>query len=220
MQPKNGTIAEDPDKRAAILAQAIRTFAEVGFRGADVQVIADRAGVGKGTVYRYFGNKENLFWATTLEVLQRLEAELLIATKGQSAAVDKLRALARGYAAFFDANPQCLELFVQDRAEFRGAGPQSHRDYHGKLNNEFAQILVEGIASGELRPVDPNVTMSAFAAVMYGCVVLSCYMVGDRSLRGLMQHGIDTFLAGLVSNAGTNLAEANAEPVSVSTVGE
>ena len=26
--------------------------------------VTDRAGVGKGTVYRYFGNKEDLFWAT------------------------------------------------------------------------------------------------------------------------------------------------------------
>ena len=68
MTSRNGSCSEDPGKRQAILEQAIRTFAELGFRGADVQVIADRAGVGKGTVYRYFHSKEDLFWATTYEV--------------------------------------------------------------------------------------------------------------------------------------------------------
>ena len=58
MSIKNGNGSEDPDKRLAILEQAIHTFAEQGFRDADVQLIADRAGVGKGTVYRYFGNKK------------------------------------------------------------------------------------------------------------------------------------------------------------------
>ena len=73
MTTRNGSCCEDPGKRQAILDQAIHTFAEVGFGRADVQVIADRAGVGKGTVYRYFKSKEDLFWATTYDVLLRLE---------------------------------------------------------------------------------------------------------------------------------------------------
>jgi len=111
--------AVSPEKHTAILDQAIRTFAELGFRGTDVQVIADRAGVGKGTVYRYFGNKEDLFWATSLEVFLRLRAELFSAIERTDGAIEKLRAAGRAYSGFFDANPECLEVFVQDRAESR-----------------------------------------------------------------------------------------------------
>src|SRR4030042_2121028 len=114
MTGRNGSPAEDPHKHRAILDQAIRTFAEVGFRGADVQVIADRAGVGKGTVYRYFGNKEDLFWATTFEVLERLDRHMLQAMEGIEGAAEKIRAACVAHGAFFEANPQHLEVFVQD----------------------------------------------------------------------------------------------------------
>ena len=68
----------------------------MGFRGTDVQVIADRAGVGKGTVYRYFRNKEDLFWAATYEVLMRLERHLEAAMEGVEGAAAKLRAASHG----------------------------------------------------------------------------------------------------------------------------
>ena len=94
MASRNATACEDPEKRLAILEQAIRTFAELGFRGTDVQVIADRAGVGKGTVYRYFQNKNELFWATTFEVFLRLEQYLSAAMEDVEDPIAKLRAAA------------------------------------------------------------------------------------------------------------------------------
>ena len=98
MTTRNGSCSEDPGKRQAILDQAIRTFAELGFRGADVQVIADRAGVGKGTVYRYFRSKEDLFWATTYEVMLRMERHVFEAMEGVEGACAKLRAAAAAHA--------------------------------------------------------------------------------------------------------------------------
>jgi AcrR family transcriptional regulator len=48
------------DKREAILEAALELFAERGFYGTPVPLIAERAGVGAGTIYRYFENKEAL----------------------------------------------------------------------------------------------------------------------------------------------------------------
>jgi AcrR family transcriptional regulator len=42
------------DKREAILGAALELFAERGFHGTAVPQIADKAGVGAGTIYRYF----------------------------------------------------------------------------------------------------------------------------------------------------------------------
>ena len=96
MAARNGTRAEDPGKRQAILDQAIRTFSELGFRGTDVQVIADGAGVGKGTVYRYFRSKEELFWATTYEMLERMDRHIIAAMENVQGACAKLQAAAQG----------------------------------------------------------------------------------------------------------------------------
>ncbi len=48
------------DKRQAILDAALELFAERGFYGTAVPLVAERAGVGAGTLYRYFESKEAL----------------------------------------------------------------------------------------------------------------------------------------------------------------
>jgi AcrR family transcriptional regulator len=49
-----------PDKRDEIVRAALELIAENGFHGAPMAMIAERAGVGAGTIYRYFENKEVL----------------------------------------------------------------------------------------------------------------------------------------------------------------
>ena len=53
-----------PSKRSAkerILEAALEVFSNKGFHPATTDEIAERAGVGKGTLYRYFETKEKLF---------------------------------------------------------------------------------------------------------------------------------------------------------------
>ena len=49
-----------PNKREIILAAALELFVDRGFHGTAVPALAQRAGVGAGTIYRYFDNKESL----------------------------------------------------------------------------------------------------------------------------------------------------------------
>jgi AcrR family transcriptional regulator len=196
--------SESPEKHEAILAQAIATFAKEGFRRADVQVIADNAGVGKGTVYRYFGNKEDLFWASTFAVVRRLEEHLLRAIRDADGALEKLRAVSRAYGDFFEANPHYLEMFVQERAEFRGSAPESHIEYHRKLIHRFAALIEEGIATGEIRPVDVRRTIMGLGGLLYGSVVQSCYATFDDALADIALHAVDVFLEGLRADRPTS----------------
>lgn len=48
------------DKRRIILDAALRVFAAKGYHGTAVPEVAEAAGVGTGTLYRYFANKEAL----------------------------------------------------------------------------------------------------------------------------------------------------------------
>ena len=204
MGSQNAAATNSVKRREAILDQAIATFAHEGFRNADVQAIADKAGVGKGTVYRYFGNKEDLFWASTFGVLARLERRLVRAIEGVDGALARLRAVGRAYAEFFDANPQYLEIFVQERAEFRGSAPESHIEYHKSLIDRFAGVVEAGIAAGEIRPVDVRKTIVAFGGVLYGAVVHACYASFDQTLTEMAQHAMDVFLEGIKADAPTS----------------
>jgi AcrR family transcriptional regulator len=65
------------DKRKDILAAAMELFAEQGFHGAPMAMIAERAKVGAGTIYRYFENKDILIEALYRETYDRLKDFLL-----------------------------------------------------------------------------------------------------------------------------------------------
>lgn len=196
MSNHNGSSTEDPGKRLAILEQAIDAFAELGFRGTDVQMIADRAGVGKGTIYRYFHSKEDLFWATTFEVVLRLEKHIFGAMEGVTGAIEKIRAATMAYAEFFEQNPSYLEVFVQDRAEFRGAAPESHREHHREMHRQFETIIQQGIEEGEIRPIDAYKTVHGFASLLYGTVVHACHL-SPMSAVQMAEHNVEIYLQGI-----------------------
>jgi AcrR family transcriptional regulator len=61
-----------PNKRDDIVRSALELIAEHGFHGAPMAMIAERAGVGAGTIYRYFENKDILI----NELYRELEAKL------------------------------------------------------------------------------------------------------------------------------------------------
>lgn len=67
------TFARIPEeKQQRILDAAIAEFAAKGFPGANINVIASRAGISIGSMYKYFGSKEDLF----LTIIERAHALL------------------------------------------------------------------------------------------------------------------------------------------------
>ncbi|WP_423189070.1 TetR/AcrR family transcriptional regulator [Alkalibacterium sp. f15] len=51
----------EKDKQERILNAAFKEFSEKGYKNASTNQIAKEAGIGKGTLFYYFGNKKNLF---------------------------------------------------------------------------------------------------------------------------------------------------------------
>jgi AcrR family transcriptional regulator len=60
------------DKRDEIFRAALELISEHGFHGAPMAMIAERAGVGAGTIYRYFENKDVLI----VELFRELEGKI------------------------------------------------------------------------------------------------------------------------------------------------
>ena len=64
------------DKRRRLIDAALELFAERGFHGTAVPLVAERAGVAAGTVYRFFESKEALVNAVFREAKGRLAGAL------------------------------------------------------------------------------------------------------------------------------------------------
>src|SRR5213082_375345 len=68
----NGTSRAAESRREEILDAATELFAEHGFSDAVTQLLADKLGVGKGTIYRHFPSKRALFLAAADRVMRKM----------------------------------------------------------------------------------------------------------------------------------------------------
>ncbi len=101
--------------RNKILDAALDVFYGKGFHLATVDEIAERAGVGKGTLYRYFSNKEKLFNELVQVRLQELEKRATEVLNGDDDVLTMITKYLRIYFEFFDRNNRLYRLIVQER---------------------------------------------------------------------------------------------------------
>lgn len=191
---------QDPKKREAILEAALHIFARRGIADTDVQLIATDARVGKGTIYRYFGNKRALFLAVADEVQRRLE-EAILALFDDPDIPDEpeelMRAAARAYSGFFRAHPDAIDIVILERAEFRGSIPDTQLRYRARNRGRFEDLIRRGIEQGRFRAIDVAATLDVFADLFFGTVVSARFggQVDDISAR--IQCGLDLLLAAI-----------------------
>ena len=84
-------------RRDTILQAGIEVFLEYGYVSASVDEIVRRAGGSKRTVYKYFGNKEELFAAIIASLAAQMLSPLSAAIDGDSALQTTLEKLGKAY---------------------------------------------------------------------------------------------------------------------------
>jgi TetR/AcrR family fatty acid metabolism transcriptional regulator len=155
-----------PEKEEQILQAAVEVFAAKDFHEVLVDDVAARAGVGKGTVYRYFPTKEDLYFATVFAGMDQLRAEVERAARGRESVREILEAIAIGFLAFFWSRRPLLALIY--RYEMRLSGPQEAEwlKRRGAIADEVAGVFARGVASGEVSPIDPRLAAELFLGMI------------------------------------------------------
>jgi TetR/AcrR family transcriptional regulator, repressor of fatR-cypB operon len=158
------------DKRQAILDAALELFVERGFHGTAVPEVAHKAGVGAGTIYRYFDNKEALV------------NELYRHAKGKMAGcvLEKFPAGAPAREAFRWFWTQMATFAVDNPKAFAFLELHQHSSYFDDDSRaveeqlfQFALEFIRGAqARKEVREADPMVLMSIVLGSFVGLVRL------------------------------------------------
>jgi len=121
--------------RLKVLEAAERLFAEQGVKNVSLDAIAAAAGVGKGTVFRRFGDRAGLAVALLDEREQELQAKILTGPPplGPGApALERVRAFLDAYLELLDRH---VELFMDSENASDGARYRigSYRLWHRHL---------------------------------------------------------------------------------------
>ena len=174
-RPSQGSIGRSgkpSDKREAILTAALELFVERGFFGTAVPEIADRAGVGAGTIYRYFESKEALVNAIYREQ-KLLFAHVVLDDFPASAPVrDQFRLLWMRMAQFAIENTSSF-VFLELHHHARYLDNES-RAVEQRMTALIEHVIVSAQARGELKAAAPRLLMGmvlgAFIGVIRSCV--------------------------------------------------
>ncbi len=173
-----------------------------GVAGASMADISEATGLEKGGVYNHFATKEELAVAAFEYgagiVLGRIDRAL----RSGDSAVGKLRAVLDLYreATLTYVTGGCPVMNTAIEAD--DTSPDMRRRARAAFDQWtrwVVEIVEAGVASGELRPVDPRAVATITVANIEGGVMLSRLYGSRGPLRNVLDH-LETYLESLVAD--------------------
>lgn len=157
-----------------ILEKALALFIDKGEDKVTVEMIADAVNIGKGTIYKHFATKDEIY----LRLMIRYEEDLAKVFDKLGESDDRDRAkLAKEYFSFRMKDPEKYALF--DRLEHKLTNNTSCTDLVAKLHEirasnleRLAEVIKRRIAEGKLEDVPPYFHIFAAWALVHGAVAL------------------------------------------------
>ena len=156
-------MAQPSDTRDKLLTAARRAFAELGYAKARVEDVVTRAGVGHGTFYAYFPNKQAALAALVRQhagTLQKLASQPWRAGDVRTSLAEVLG----GLADLYDRDADMLVVWTE-----AAAGDAELTAMLDEVRHQFIERIARNVdraaRQGLARPVDPLTAATALAAM-------------------------------------------------------
>jgi TetR/AcrR family transcriptional regulator len=146
------------EKRTRIIETAITEFANRGFDNANINTIADKAGISVGSLYKYFDSKENLFLTTIHYGMETLESALKDALESTDELLAKTEKIVRLIQHHSRHNMDLIRLYNEITSE-------SNSEFVRKISREmeeissstYSSLIIRAQEQGEIRKdIDPH----------------------------------------------------------------
>lgn len=179
------TVATRGEKRPRLVEAACAVFAEKGYASTRVADIAERAGVGKGTVYEYFTSKEELLFAVfesiNMDISARMETALAAGGSTEEQLHNLLRLGAEVISEQVDLQPVILDFWAASRGkDFEEKHRRAVVASYTFFRNLISNFIRDGQNRGEFtNSVDAEVLAITVVATVDG---LGIQLYFDRSL--------------------------------------
>ncbi|WP_379154524.1 TetR/AcrR family transcriptional regulator [Paenibacillus sp. sgz5001063] len=145
------------DRRQQVLQAATKSFSLFGYKATTMDQVAKIANVGKGTIYTFFTNKEQLFDEILRDVMMEMKVIAEREIKRDRSFFENLHRVLDALLEFRSEH----ELFIKLSQESRDFGTPQANEGLDKLENvvlEYLQREVEyAVEQGEVKPCDPKI---------------------------------------------------------------
>jgi AcrR family transcriptional regulator len=196
--------------RQRILEAAKVVFFRDGFMRANLDEVAQIAGVAKGTLYRYFENKADLYVAILADNGQVFEEKMRESASGPGLAVDRIRSLGRFYYGHWTQHREYFQIFwALENQNVIGDLPLEAVEDVKALWESCLQILADlvaaGVEEGAFAPCDAWEVANILWTVANG-IIQTEHVAPRRELRGqeletVFHDTVELFLRGIAAEA-------------------
>jgi AcrR family transcriptional regulator len=153
---------KSPLQAEKILDAAARLFANQRFHKARMEDIAALADVGKGTIYRYFKDKEELYIALLERAATGIYARLSAETNESDSIRDRLEAVVRAIVGYFDDNPHLFDLIQHAEVMSQPEALASWRRWRDEVTNRVLELFKEAHRTSAFTIKDPELVTLLF----------------------------------------------------------
>ncbi len=177
--------SQNPEKAAVILAGALSVFTSQGYAAASMDRIAKEAKVSKPTLYKYFQDKEGLFFALVQQLTERnqqMRRRLLASTENHRPPDEVLRQIATFVTDDFghdQALINLMRLIVGESERFPFLAQRFVREIEKPIIENFARYLA---TQTQLQLRDPMVTARIFVGSIVHYLLVQNVLHGDEIL--------------------------------------
>ena len=133
-----------------------------------IDEVAAHAGVGKGSVYRQFKSKEELYAAAVINGFVELQSEIRSALVNTSTMSEQVATIVRHTLRFFWSRRQFFAL-LRDPKLLPRSQERQYRAQRNELSRLISGVLDEGIKRGAIRPdLDTQIAAESILGMMRG----------------------------------------------------
>jgi AcrR family transcriptional regulator len=189
-------------RREEILDAATELFAEHGYSDAVTQALVERLQVGKGTLYRHFPSKRDLFLAATDRVMRRVRERIDARLATLDDPLERIAQAIRTFLTFFAEHPEFVELLIQERALFKDRRQPTYLEHRQKNVARWREHYRALIADGRVRDMPVEGITEVIGDLLYGTIFTN-YFTGPRDSTEA-QAGIilDILFGGILTDRG------------------
>jgi AcrR family transcriptional regulator len=200
MKPRDPDNPRYQEQKLAAVRAAASVFSEKGYHGASTRDIAERLGIKQGSLYYYFGSKEEALEEVCLYGLSQYVQNMDAITASSDAFEAKLFAVVTNHLSSYREKSEALKVHNDERLYLPRERRKRLKALGSHYRKELEGIIADGAATGAVRgSIDAHFAAQSIIGICNGLGEI-IVRDSDADVFDLARKCTDLLLKGIVGD--------------------
>lgn len=153
-------------RRQNILNQAANLFGQKGYSATSMKDIAEAIGIQTPSLYNHLQSKQEILQVLLLFIARLFHEGILQIYQRPASHTEKLQQVVKMHIRIATDHQQIAPLLLQEWKQLEEPAYSEFADLRRKYHNLFKTILEEGIAAGEFKALNADITLNLILSAL------------------------------------------------------